>query len=216
MATPINIVAQNALDLFYQDYAPANAFFQLDDFIRECGATLGEYYRQGYETEYARLRSEGLNDDLVTFDEGVLNEQILKVKNNEAILEKNVFSFPYDKSSVGYQYVFSTDPKSCPLERAALTLVWQFPYIPYTHRIFWWADKGKLKFFTNSNSSLQEVRLLYVPAISADMEVPDALTRTVIDGTVKVFRDKVVVKQSIDSNKNMTVETEANLESLTK
>lgn len=214
MATPLKIVSQDAMDMFYQDYAPADAFFKIEDFIRECGATLSEYYRQGYETEYARLRSEGLQDNLVTFDEGVLNEQILDFENNEAKITKSVFSFPYDKSSVGYQYLFSEKENSCPLERASITLVWQFPYIPYTNRIFWWPDRGKMKYFTNSNSKLKRGRLLYVPAITEDMEVPDALLRMVIDNTVKVFAEFKkgnVIKKSIDENPNAVLETEANL-----
>lgn len=201
--------------MFYQDYAPADAFFQIEDFIRECGATLAEYYRQGYETEYARLRSEGLQDALVSFEEGVLNEQILKVENKEAKVQQPVFSFPYDKSSVGYQYLFSVNENSCPLERTSITATWQFQYIPYTERIFWYAGKGKIKFYTNSNANVKEVRLLYVPAITEDMEVPDALLRTVIDGTVKTFREFMqnnVVKKSIDENPNKTIQTEANLQ----
>ena len=102
---------------------------------------------------------------------------------------------------------------------SSITLVWQFPYIPYSRRIFWWADKGKIKFFTNSNAAIHEVRLLYVPAITEDMDVPDALLRVVIDGTVKTFAEFQkgrVVKQSIDGNKNLVVEGEANLQPLSK
>lgn len=216
MSQPINIVAQRAMDDYLQNYRVSTDFFTLDDFISRASDTVGEFYRQEYEKQYMLIRSEK-RDDVVGFSDEVLEQQILKVTldngNRISKIENPVFSFPYDQSNIGVQHVFPNIPYSMQeLERTNLSLLYQLKYTPTgTPAIYWWIDNGFIRYWTNGECALREVRVYYVPATGKNMMVPDAIVKWVVDNTVIAMRQKatgMVIKESSDQNANKTIETE--------
>lgn len=214
MAQNIQIVAQYAMDQFYQNYRGGTDFFELKDFVFYCGTTIAGAFQEGYSEKYAELRQEG-GEEVVSFSHDWLLEQVLEVKKEKretyAQLKQRPMSFPFDKSDIGAQEVFSVDPYGTTLERSNITEIWQQKYYPATDRIFWWVDRDKIRFFNKGECNINVIRLLYVPEISSNMDVPDALVPLAVMETVARMRQiekGVVIKKSLDQNDNKILQTE--------
>jgi hypothetical protein len=217
MDTPLKIVASNTMDLYYQDYRSDEDFFDLPDFVTHCGDTLTNYYLTEYKQIKAEMRADR-QEEVVTFSENVLSEQVLDVKLCEgelvAKLEKPFMSFPYDEQSTGVQYVFPTKAKDCQnLERSHISKIWKFKHLPITDRVFWYVDFGEIKFYKNSIVPLNKVRVLYIPVVNKEMSVPSALIDMVTTNTVlkmKQIAAGVVINETLSRNPNKPVEAEVN------
>jgi hypothetical protein len=214
MAQKIAIVAQYAMDQYYQNYRGNTDFFELSDFVFHCGAAIAEAYLQQYEMRRQEMRQEA-KEEIVSFSHDWLSEQILKVEKQQretvAVLKQMPLSFPYDKQDTGIQDVFCLDPPGTDLERSNITEVWQQAYYPFTNRIFWWVDQGKIKFYNKGICNVNQIRVLYVPTISDDMLVPDGVIELAVVNTIaklKQLAQGVVIKKSLDQNDNKTIETE--------
>lgn len=214
MSQPLPIVAQYAMDQFYQNYRGASDFFTLPDFKFNCMATIAGAFKAEFDVKYSELRQER-QDEIVAFSHDWLSEQVLKVEYQShdtfAVLKQHPMSFPYDKQDTGIQEVFSAQPVGTVLERSNLTEVWMYRYLPATNRIFWWVDRGKIRFFNKGTCVVNEVRVLYVPTVCENMDVPDGVIDLAVTGTVakmKQLEQGVVIKKSLDQNDNKTLETE--------
>lgn len=215
MGKHITIVAQYAQDSWYQNYKSNSEFFGIEDFVFHVGATVADAFQQEYRAQYAELRQQK-SDSVVIFDPSWLNEQILPVENKDgelsATLKFSILNFAYDQQTVGVQSVFSTKPNpGRELERSSVNETWMYPYLPVTDRIFYRVDRDKIKVFKGGLCNVNEIRVLYVPAIGEDMIVPDGLVDYAITNTVikmKQLKDGVLVKKSLDGNVNKIPETE--------
>jgi hypothetical protein len=211
MATSIETVGQYTMDAFYQDFKQNSEFFDLPDFIFHAGATLGDYYRQQFEAKYAELRQEK-SEEIVTFSDDILANAVVKVKDNVALFDKKIMSFAYDRQNAGIADVFITKPEGfTSMERTNLAQIWQLRYMPYTGKIFWYLERGKIKFYSNGTCNVNEVSIYYVPGVGPEMEVADSLIDWTVNNTVQKMRqlkEGVIVKKSLDGNQNKLPETE--------
>lgn len=212
MSKPLPIVAQNAMDQYYAQFKSANDFFGLEDFIFACGACLGEYYLQNFEAMRTLLRAEK-KDEVVGFSHDWLAEKYLKVENDKGILFSTIdfdfMSFPYDKQDTGIQNIFSTN--GVELERINVDSFWMFKLLPATNRVFWWIEKGRIRYYKKGDCSINQIKVTYVPGINNEMEVPDSLVEYAIKSSVTRIKDLVqgnVVKKSLDQNQNKVLQTE--------
>jgi hypothetical protein len=222
MAQPIPIVAQYVMDSYYQDFKQESEFFDLPDFIFHSASTVGDYYRQEYKQMYDQIRAEK-SDEIVAFSEDLLVPITLKVKDNVATFPKDfsVMSFTSDRQTSGFQKIFVTKPKQngfgIQLERSNLYQIWQLRYVTKSNVVYWYYDRGAIKFFTKGEFNIQEIDVLYVPGVSTSMLVPDSLIDWTVNNTVqkmKAIKQGTVVKQSIDNNNNPIQETEMNKNAL--
>jgi hypothetical protein len=213
MGQLLPIVAQYTMDQFYQEFRQESQFFILEDFIYNCGATLGDYYRQEWKTQYDTIRAEK-SDEIVTFSPDVLNEMDLDVKDGTAAVTENIMSFAFDRQNSGIQDILVTKPDCCViLERSNIAQIWQLRYVPTTNRIFWYTTARQIKFYNPGMYNVQKVKVLFVPAIGPTMTVPDSLVDWTITNTVqkmKQIKQGSIVKSSIDLNQNPIPETEVN------
>lgn len=215
MPTQLPIVALYAMDKFYQNYAGETDFFQIEDFVFHVGNVVAGMYQQVYKEQYAINRSDK-NDEVVTFDVGWLEEQILKVERKDgrlfAAFEKPIMSFSFDNNTTGIQEVFdfSSDKE---IQRIGISEIWKFKYLPVTDDIFFYGDKGGISFKSMGSCNINKVRVLVVPSVNNEMSIPDGMIADAIDKTVMVMRneyDKRVVKKTLDQNPNQLEQTEIN------
>jgi hypothetical protein len=215
MPTPIPIVGQYIMDAYYQNYKEDSEFFSLSDFIFHGGATVGDYMRQEYDKARAELRQEK-SDEVVGFSEDLLVPVDIKVVNGVAVIPDNNFfmSFLYDRQTSGIQKIIVTKPSGyIQLERSNLFQIWQARYTTKSEVIYWYYDRGSIKFFTNGSMNVQEITMLYVPGVTQNMLVPDSLIDWTVSNTVQKMhqmKQGIVVKKSIDGNQNALPETEIN------
>lgn len=216
MSQQLVIIAQWAMDDFYQNYRSYQDFFNLQDFIDRAGAVVGAIYKDEFDRLRAELRQER-QDEAISFSGDWLSEQVLAVALQDgemvAELQQKPMSFPFDNQNSGIQDVFAVKPPGVILERSNINEIWQYNYLPSTNRIFWRLDRSKLKFFSKGVCPLKEVRVLYAPTVSEDMEVPDGIIHAALTQTVLSMKGKaegVVVKKALDGNDNKTLQTEVN------
>jgi hypothetical protein len=225
MAVHLSYIGQAAMDNYYKDYKGNTGFFELDDFIFRAGATISNIYQQTYQDSYKELRQDKNNkEELVAFDTELLSVQELDVKGLESEVNCPVMSFLYDKSNTGYQFLLPIEPKDVIFERSTMDDLWIYDYLPYTNRIFWRLQNGKIKFFKNCLGGIKKVQLYYIPSIQnkngeiyGDTMIADGLVDMAINGTVLKMRQieqGIIVKKENDLNNNMTIETEINKEAL--
>src|ERR1700722_3404670 len=218
MGQQIKIVAQTAEDKFYQNYKPTEEFFDLSDFIYYVSSAVSTYYQQKYESEYAMMRQEK-REELVSFSDELLSEQILEVKDNKAKILKPIFVFSFDKQNAGIQYIFPENDNNCNLfERSNLSEMCQYRYQPNNNRSYWRLDQNHFKFFTKGIFPVpKKSRLLYIPSYCEDMDIPDGILDYAINAavtSVKELGKGVVIKKTQDYNENKIIQSEINKEAV--
>lgn len=216
MAESIQIVGSRTMDMFFQSYRSQNDFFDLPDFVYYCGTTIADIFQKEYKAKYAELRA-FKSDDVVGFPADWLLEQNLKVENKDgilsAVLQEPIMSFSYDNQVVGVQDVLPLKPHDVELERSTIAEKWQLKYVPTISRVFWYVQGNRILFVQKGLCSVKEVTVLFIPAISDSMLVPDGIVKQVIDQTVatmKTIAQGNVVKSSLDGNQNEILQLEAN------
>lgn len=220
MAEHLPIIAQFTMDAFYQSYKSSSQFFDLEDFVFHCGATISDIFQQEYKAKYAELRAMK-QEEVVTFPADWLLEQRLKIQRKDnktfAVLEQPIMGFSYDQQVAGIQSVEAEKPRDAKLERTTQAAAWQNGLMPFTGRIFWYAKGDKLFFFNKGGCNIHEVNVLYIPAINETMLVPEGIIKFTIDQTVATMRQLAqgtIVKKAVDGNQNMVLEGEINKQSL--
>lgn len=215
MAKQLKYVAQECMDLFYNTYKADVEFFDLNDFINHVGNTISDFYQKYYELSYKSLMQEG-KTEVVTFDPGMLSEQILEVKDKDGILFAQllqpVMSFMYDQSSTGIQDVIIIEPISdCQVERSSTGSKWQLKYMPVTNKIWFCPDIDKISFVNKGVGNIKRVRVLYIPSMYPEALIADGIINQSIESTVNkmlTFADKKVYKKSLNQSLDKTIETE--------
>lgn len=220
MAEQLPIVAQRTMDQFFQSYKSSSQFFDIDDFIFYTGATIADIYRQEAQTKYTELRSLR-QEEVVSFPADWLLEQRLKIarKDNETYAEliEPVMSFSWDNQVIGVQDILPVKPVDAIFERTTQDAAWQNRHVPFTSRIFWYAKGKRILFQNKGGCNINEVSVLYIPAINNSMLVPETIAKMAIDQTVATMKQLgqgTVVKKSTDGNQNMVMEGEINKNSL--
>ena len=211
----LKYVAQDAMDLFYQQYKMDSDFWTLDDFISQVGDTIASIYNSYYQLQYKELKGEK-KDEVVLFDAGMLSNQVLKVKNIGGILaakiEQPIMSFLYDQSTTGIQTVNIINPVGQDeVVRTTLQAKYQLQYLPVTNTIFFYNDRDKIYFINKGNCNINEVNVYFVPSMYPDAVIPDGIADLAIDTTVKKMMEyagKTVIKETADQNHNKIMETE--------
>lgn len=211
MPKQLKYIAQQCLDLFYQNYKSDIEFWALMDAIEFTGNAAAGLYQEFYQQEYAMLRSE-VKDSVIQFDTGWLDEQILPVKTEDGIVSAElkfpVMTFPYDRQQIGIQNVIY---KQQDLDRISFSAAYQLKYLPVTPTMFFYGDRARIVICNTGTKTIDEVRVLYVPSMNADANIPDGIIEKVIMATLNLMRqaaDKTVVKKSLDQNVNKILETE--------
>lgn len=220
MAEQLPIVAQRAMDQFFQSYKSSSQFFDIDDFVFYTGASIAEIYRQEAQAKYAELRALK-QEEVVSFPADWLLEQRLKIgrKDNEtyAELSEPVMSFSWDNQVIGVQDILPVKPIDAIFERTTQDAAWQSRHVPFTSRVFWYVKRNRIVFQNKGGCNISEVSVLYIPAINNSMLVPEAIVDMAITQTVMKMRQEgqgVIVKKSTDGNQNMVMEGEINKNSL--
>jgi hypothetical protein len=221
MPKKLKHIAQEGMDLFYQNFKSDAEFWEISDVIALAGNAASAIYTEFYQQEYAMLRSEG-KDDVVAFDTGWLDEQILEIKQGDGFLIADfinpIMAFPYDRQSVGVQNVFIEDPLSIyELERTSISAIYQLKYVPITNKIWFCKDRDRLILINKGTCEVKKIKVLYVPSMNKDANVPEGIAERVLTETFNLMRqaaDKTVVKKSLDQNVNKVLETEIDKKAL--
>lgn len=212
----IKIIADLALNLFYGDYANGAEFLDADDFIYYAGLSYTDLLGQEYQIMYNQMRADG-DENVIEFSHDWLKTEVIKrEKDNEGYyvkLSEQVCSFPYDKRDVGIQNVFPVGGKfKNEVIRSSISSIWQDSYLPLTKNVFWGLLEDRIYFSSNLVDPAPEYRIVYVPGVSDNLQIPASRQKMVIDNTIKLVKESLrgtIIKETNNQNLNVAPVTEA-------
>lgn len=217
----LKFVAQQVMDKYLTAYRSDTDFFTLQDYIDYTGNAVADFYMNMWTAKYGELRQEK-KDEVVTFDSGILSEQILTVpkekkdKTSFTIpLTYPVMSFAYDQNNCGFQVVFiSGDPECDEFDkRAVRSTLLQKNALDRTvicDRVFFYPDGNNLGIVNKRFLPVNKIKLYYVPSVTEDMIIPDIIVAKVIDATIISLKQSaagVVVRHELGNNANHVMES---------
>lgn len=212
-------VATLAEDLYYQDYAERDKFFDIDDFKYHCAAAYStmlddefQIVRKENKAEYAVSNVEISSGWLVsqevpaaTYDE--------EKKEWYAKTDNNIFTFKFDAFGNGLNGVRPCGRK-CNLKKISNQEIRFEDIIPVTPDIYYHLQgKNRIVFSKNPNVPLT---LFYIPEVIGNDNncvLSDAMVKPVIMATLQLMfgaKQGNVVHEADDGNKNDVVQQQVN------
>ncbi len=213
----IKEVGSRIQNLYFQDYAETSQFWDENDFNYHAGAAYAELLRQEYINEYNLMRADG-EYNIVSFSHDWLKvEPQLKREKDEMgfyiNLPQPIMSFMYDKRDVGVQNILSASGKmGTEYIRSSIDELWVDSFLPISPKVYWALLRDKIYLNTNVGEPPLLSKLVYVPGISDDLDIPDTRVWSVMAITLEMMRKAAanyVVKETSDQNANELPVTEA-------
>jgi len=200
--------AQGIMDLYYQDFKPDEAFFDLEDFAIWIGKAFGSVADQVAKQIYDASRSEGI--PMIIFSQDWWSKKDVKVKDKKADISNLKFTgFTYDSQTSGIQQVGNGSK----FVRTTITESWQLSGKRVkSDIIYWYADFEELKFDGTCNIP-ETVPVYYIASPdddqfklpkSKEFEIATIAWNFMIAGK----KETPFVDTTNNSNKNITPATE--------
>lgn len=211
----IRTIADLTMNLYFQDYANGAEFFDIDDFISYTGMSYADLLGQEYQIMYNQMRQDG-EANIVEFSHDWLKQEVLeRQKGDEGYfieLSQGVMSFPYDKRDVGVQNIFPVKNEfKSELIRSSISEIWMDEYLPLSNKVFWALLGNKIYLSSKLAEPPLKVRVVYVPSVSEDLDIPASRQKMVMDNTIKMMRESArgfLVKETNNQNLNEAPQTE--------
>jgi hypothetical protein len=224
----LDVVAQMAKDKFYQDYAPDDAFFDMDHFKLDVMA----FYSTMLADEFRRLKREARMETGFSFleiDGSFLVHKKAKVERVDGHLQVTLptkpFSFAFDSMSTGVQGVdlVGTNEQMIRIAYAERHIVSRSAT---NNKIYYFVRSDKtntnLIFLGTRDISGHEVEVGYIPSISLENgacegEIGDDMVMPVITQVLNLAfgaKNGQIIDKSNDSNPNTIAQGEVNPNSL--
>jgi len=229
MTVSLNIAAQTLIDLYYQDYAPADAFIDI------------EHVKLLMIAEYERMLIDDFNRDrlLSRTIEGYASVQLdgdwiipsrVKVAKDDlgqhiATLPQSAQSFPADKLGQGVQRVRPVGGKCKMTEliRIAASDAWMMCLVPSSSNTYYYVQTISKGIECPSETRLviiggcipTEIDAEYVPSLMSggDVLVQVSKVKVITDSVLQsllIARQQVVIDKTNDGNPNTDKATETN------
>lgn len=216
----LDIVAQDAMDLFYQDYAPRDSFFDLPAFKRY----FAQVYADLFDSIFQQFRKEGKQYEGFANVEMTANWIVKETVTVEGIEgdwyakpTSCIFGFGYDSFSYALDNIKTNTKchgeKPCTIiklssDEARFLDVSQLTGVAYA----WLSAENKISITNN----VKEVTIWYVPSVDADNGnciVSQTIVAKCIRTTLDLMfgaRNGTIVDETNDSNKVTTAQSQSN------
>lgn len=218
MATSLKQAAARAMDLYYQDYAPRDAFFDVPDFKFHFSVIYNEMFDADFQMFRKMNRQEtGFGNVEITSQWLVKEPLKIQAEKIEPIFSATpsscIFGFGYDAFAYSLDSVKPASPCGCKLQKLSRDEV---PYIDIstpTSLCYYWLDANNKISFLND---VKEVFVSYIPSVDAANDncvISDLIVAKVIKATLDImFKSKNgnVVDDTNDGNPNGTLQNQQN------
>jgi hypothetical protein len=195
--------------------------FTIEYFQRAVADAWAGILRQQYLDAYKQLRSDGdLYASFVQFDQQWLKGEQVEVSKDEesglwkAELKGKVLTFPFDRSSIGFQDVRSTKFGACNLVRAKPSIYWKLKHQPETNVTYWWPEQGSI-FLTKE--CCKNLQIFYVPELDEEFDIDRGAAEQIKQQVLNVYfsaKKSTVPDLTNNSNPIAELNTEADKQTL--
>jgi hypothetical protein len=200
-------VAQRVLDQYFQDYAPADAFFTVDDFAYWISVVYGKFADDTAMMIYKNSLTEN-GVGYITFSQDWWKSKQYEIakKDGESFVDLDIkyVGFSYDTQNSGIQLIIPIGNKCGTLYRTTITEVWQLNHITSANISWWYVNDSKITFVNNGNSNLKSVKVFYIP--KADDENFDLPSSKEFEIATQAWNFLITAKQGtplIDQTNNL-------------
>lgn len=217
-------VAQEVMDAYFQDYAPADGFFRLEDFATWIGKAHGKIADDVAREIYKQSVAEsGSGQIIFSTDWWASVEKTVENKEGEIFIDMDFkhLGFTYDGQNSGIQeLVPSGSEGNCgTFMRTTISDLWVLKGAA-KNKIVWWYEAGnKIKFKTSGDCNPKKVTIYYIPA--ADDENFKLPTSKAFDIATLAYNLMITAKKenpfvddTNNANKNVTPQTETDTKQL--
>jgi hypothetical protein len=207
--------AQYCLDLYYQEYAPEDAFFTVEDFAYWLGVVYDKDVDDIAKQQYSNSYSE-TGTGQITFSGDFLKTKTYKLvhKDGQVYVELDFkfATFTYDSQESGIQEVLSLTNGGGECIRTTLTDLWKLKHTGISNIVWWYPIDKRLEFRNNNDCYPKSVIVFYVPT-SEDEQFSLPKSREFDIATrawalMTQAKEGVVVETANNGNNIATVESE--------
>lgn len=211
MAESIRKVAQMAMDAFYQEFRPDNAFLRLEHFLYLCIAADSKLKQDEYAAQVnIRLRTRQMGAAISMSADNYITVEA-ELKKERVKLPFPIMTFAGDNDNLG---VASVTPvgKCKNIMRLNIDEEWMAcdtPSVP-----FWIPDCDGVRFLNlKNNCSVEKVKVRYIPQLNNKGNIQEARKWAVLNLVtvfIKSAKDGAIIDTSNDGNSNVAQQTEIN------
>lgn len=219
MATNIRVMAQQALDLYYQEISPNDAFFDLESFMFQCAITYTDLLNNEYQILKEANKRESGYSNIELSSSWLIEEKVNIVYNEDkekwvAYMSYPIFSFKWDATGNSLQGIRPLKGRN--IYRKISLNEPRFEHIlPVTSFIYYTLCNSKEVEFSCEPCD-KELWVKYVPALVGNDDncvVADAMVEPVIEKVLTVMfgaRNGTTIQMADDGNKNLIQPQQAN------
>lgn len=212
-------IAERAKDLYYQDYAPRTAFFNIEDFKFHASAQYSMMINAMYRKQRAENKAETSFSNVDINPQWLIREAFDKIDVVEATEEYSVttkfpvFSFDFDAFANGLNEVRPYNRK-CSLKKISTNELRFQDILPVTSDIYYHLEgSNKIIFLKNPKPP---ITAYYIPQVLASEDssvIPDSIVPDIIKTVLDLMfgaKKGNVIQESNDGNENPTLQGQTN------
>lgn len=216
--------AQFVMDSYYQDFAPDDSFFRLEDFAHWLAIVYGKDADDVAQMIYKNSLGE-TGQGQITFNQDwwAFKDFDVKNKDNQQFIELDIkyLGFTYDTQNSGIQLVtpIGINGNCGNFERTSLTELWKLNHHTMNSIVWWYPNGDLISFKVASACKPKKVRVWYLPAVDDEnFKLPSS--REFIQATtawqfmIQAKTGTPFSDRTNDSNPDITPQTEANSQNL--
>lgn len=226
MAIKLKDVASAAEDLFYQDYAPRDKFFDTSDFALHFAVIYADMLNEEFQDIRKRNKAEEGFANIEIPASWMITERLtlsLDAENNRHTAETAypIFTFRWDSSQYALQGIHSIGSHHCVYRKISLNERRFRQVLPEISKVLFFVNSEKqIVFWGGKDGAVVETQ--YIPEVDLDDDdclIANGLASKVIDKTLqRMFGAKNgnVIDENNDSNKNAVLPQQINPTTTTK
>lgn len=208
-------LSSKIMDLYYQDYAPADGFFTIDDFKFQVATS----YSTMFDMEFQALRKQNKAEDGFSNSEmspAWLYEEVLDIQYDKTIKRHftkttfPIFGFRFDGTTSALQGVHSAGDKHVVYRKIALNDRRFRQVLPTTGKILFYVNSEKEIVFWDGAIEDDKISVQYVPAIVGienDCILSDVFADKITEEVLRIMmgaRSGTIIQKADDQNRNLT------------
>lgn len=213
------ISAQYLMDSYYQDFAPDDSFFRLEDFATWVGRAYGKIADDSAQLIYKGSLSEsGQGQIIFSQDWWSFKDYDVKEKDGQLSIALDIkyLGFTYDNQNSGIQLLTGLGHSgNCGnFKRTTLTQLWKLSQHTMNSIVWWYPSGETISFSVMGSCKPKKVRVWYLPSVEDEnFKLPSTKEFDIAYLAfqfLKAAQTGTIVDETADRNANKTIQTESN------
>jgi len=220
----LKIIAQEVMDAYFQDFAPADGFFRIEDFASWLGKAYGKIADDVAKEIYKLSVAESGNGQIIfSNDWWAFVEKPVTHKDGEFYIDVDFkhLGFTYDSQNSGIQELVPAGSEgNCGLfMRTTITDLWVTTNVAKNNIVWWYEAAGKIKFKCSGDCNPKKVTIYYIPTADDDnFKMPTSkafdIATLAYNFMITSKKENPFVDDTNNANKNVSPQTETDLKQL--